>query len=279
MPPTGLSDVLETSDLLAAFKRHGEVEWGDDLPSAAEIARLYGVPAAVRSLELLQHTVGTEPRVTAEFLKALPSSGAPYHLASRIKSAHSLARKLADRPRKGRLGKPPEDILRYTVLTQVPEMLVVAARHTLDELVRAGWQVRSAMHSYTEGSRYKGIHALLQTGSDDRVEVQFHSVASVRVKELTTPYYEIERSARASPDERTAARRECIRLSATLVQPQGLAGLTELGGQPVKVNNYSDSRTGAGAKAPVAGQGRSQRQGHQAAEQPVAKITKDGINR
>ncbi|NEA32263.1 hypothetical protein [Streptomyces sp. SID13031] len=278
MPPSGppgLTDVPEPRDLLHVVTRHGEVNWGADLPTSAEIARLYGVRATVRSLQLLRHAVATEPRITAEFLAALPSTGSQYQLASRIKSPQSLARKLADRPRKGRSDKPPEDILRYTMLTQVPETLVAAARHTADELTKAGWQIQSAMQSYTEGSRYKGIHALIRTPSDERVEVQFHSVASARVKELTTPYYEIERSAAASAEERTGARRECIRLSATLTDPPELTGLSELGGRQVRVNNYSDSRTGNAAKAPALAEG----QRHRLGDRSAALTTTDGINR
>jgi hypothetical protein len=241
MPPPGLADVPEPRELLASFGRRGEVEWGAELPTAAEIAQQYGVPAAVRSLELLKRTVSTEPRVTAEFLAALPSSGAPYHLASRIKSPHSLARKLRDAQRSGR-EIPPEDLLRYTVVTEHPDSLVATTRQTIDRLSASEWQTTYAMHSYTEGSRYKGVHAYLAIPSGGSVEVQFHSLAAVKVKEATTPYYEIERSADATLSQRSAARQECVRLSATLAAPFGIDNLKVLGGERVEVNNYSDSR-------------------------------------
>jgi hypothetical protein len=95
------------------------------------------------------------------------------------------------------------------------------------------------------------------------------------VKELTTPHYEIERSANATAEERTAARRECIRLSAPLADPAGIGGLTDLGGHRVTVNNYSDSRAKNGSR---------QRPGvpahdGQAADQGVAPTRRDGISR
>ncbi|WBQ07038.1 hypothetical protein [Kribbella sp. CA-293567] len=241
MPPPGLTDVPEPRELRDAFAQHGEVDWGADLPTTAEIARQYGVPATVRSLELLKRAVATEPRITAQVLAAMPPSAAPYQLASRIKSPHSLARKLRDAQRAGR-ELPPEDLLRYTVLTEHEDALVASTRRTIEGLGDSGWQVTYAMHSYTEDSRYKGIHAHLATPPGETVEVQFHSLASAKVKEATTPYYEIERSADATLSQRAAARQECVRLSATLAAPRGIDGLKVLGGIRLEVNNYSDSR-------------------------------------
>jgi hypothetical protein len=224
---------------------------------------------------MLERLVATEPRVTAEFLAAMPSTGSAYHLASRIKSPTSLARKLADRQRGRAWSQPIEDVLRYTVLTEHPQTVVAATRQTADGLQRNGWQVGSAMHSYTEGSRYKGIHAWLKTSTGDPVEVQFHSAQSVAVKEATTPYYEVERSADATADERTAARRECIRLSATLIDPRGIEGLAEIGDCRVAVNNYSDSRakTGSGHQP-----GRTA-QDDRASNQGMAPTRQDGMSR
>ncbi|NUR28226.1 MAG: hypothetical protein HOV83_20695, partial [Catenulispora sp.] len=130
-------------------------------------------------------------------------------------------------------------------LTESPDDLVAATLDTADALATYGWQVDNAMHSYTEGSRYKGIHAWLRTPDIERVEMQWHSVPSARVKELTTPWYQVERSATATDSERTAAREKCVAASAELTTPAGLDAMTELGGRPVKVRNYSDSRTAA----------------------------------
>ena len=128
------------------------------------------------------------------------------------------------------------------MLTESPDDLVAAARHTADALTDHGWQVAYAMHSYTDGSRYKGIHAHLRTPDLPRIEVQWHSSASVRTKEQTTRWYEIERNAQATDDERATARQNCVDASAQLRPPLGIDNLTELGGRRVAVNNYSDSR-------------------------------------
>ena len=240
MPPPAARQPPSPGELQARFSRFGAVDWGEDPPTTAEIVSRHGAMAADRSLRLIERAVDVEPRVTADFLAAMPPSCLPYQLSARIKSPESLARKLHDSRRMGR-ELPPEDLFRFTVLTPTPDRLVAAARSTCEELRRAGWRADYAMHSYTDGSRYKGIHAYFETPSGHRVELQFHSVASVKVKEETTRWYEIERSARSSPEERTAARVSCVRLSATLVEPPQLDTLTELGGCPVRVNTYGDS--------------------------------------
>ncbi|WP_427889758.1 hypothetical protein ACQHIV_40335 [Kribbella sp. GL6] len=189
--------------------------------------------------------------MTTQFLDSLPSGTTPYQLDRRVKSPESLARKLADwADLKNRF--PVDDVLRYTVLTESPEELVAAARRTADALTEQGWKVRYAMHSYTEGSRYKGVHTNLVVPGAPRVEVQIHSVASAAVKEQTAPWYKIERSAAASAEDRAQARRQCVEASATLEQPQGIDAMTRLGGKRVAVNNYSDSRTAIAGRAPTA---------------------------
>jgi hypothetical protein len=264
----------EPRDLLRAFAKHGAVDWGTPLPTAAEIAHLYGERATARSLQILDQVVATEPQITAEFCAAIGRDGSPYQLACRIKSPQSLARKLRDGQRSGR-ELPPDDLLRYTVLTEHPDSLVATTRQTSDELGRVGWRMTYAMHSYTAGSRYKGIHTNFATPWENTVEVQFHSLASVKVKEATTPYYEIERSADATLSQRTAARRECVLLSATLAAPRGIDNLKALGGLRVEVNNYSDSRqeTRSNSSGRAAGAGRAD-----VSQQPTTTRS-DGIQR
>jgi len=187
MPSPDPEHLPAPSELHARFStKIAPVDWGERLPTAAEIIQLYGARATAGSLRLLERAITTEPRITAQFLEAMPPSASAYRPECRIKSPESLARRLRDM-RESKQRHPPDDLLRYTALTEGPDTLVDTARETCEELRRAGWQVRYARQSYSEGSRYKGIHSYFVTPSDDRVEVQFHSVASARVKEATTP--------------------------------------------------------------------------------------------
>jgi hypothetical protein len=247
---TRLHGLPEPAELQAAFSRHRPVDWGDDLPTTAQLVAQYGVKATARSLEALRQSIEVEPRVTSEFLAAVPTRGAAYQLDSRVKSPESLARKFQNLQKKTRRASP-EDIHRYTVLTQSPDDLVNAAEYTVERLRRSNWQATYAVHTYTERSRYKGIHAYLRTPGGQRVEVQFHSAEAARVKELTTPWYQIERSPDATPEERATARARCIELSDSLKVPRGLDDLSHLGGVRVAVRNDSDSPTTGQAAVPA----------------------------
>jgi hypothetical protein len=237
----------EPITLHQAFEATRPLDWGTP-PSAADITKLHGADATRRSLRLLEQAAAVEPVVTAQFLDALPSGTTPYQLSRRVKSPESLARKIADWEESNDR-YPIDDVLRYTVLTETPDELVAAARQTVDAVSDYDWRVRYAMHSYTEGSRYKGIHTNLAVRGAPRIEIQFHSVASVKVKEMTTRWYEVERSATATSDERADARQRCVEASATLSLPRGIDELKRLGGRRVAVNNYSDSRQPAGEQA------------------------------
>jgi hypothetical protein len=270
-----LRGLPEPAELQAAFSGHSPVEWGDVLPTTAQLVAQYGVKATARSLEALRQSIEVEPRVTSEFLAAVPTSGEAYQLGSRVKSPASLARRFKDAQQKTRRASPA-DIHRYTVLTESPDDLVNAAEYTVERLRRSNWQVTYAVHTYTEGSRYKGIHAYLRTPEGQRVEVQFHSAEAARVKELTTPWYQIERSPEAKPEERAAARARCIELSDALKVPRGLGDLSHLGGIRVAVRNYSDSRTTRQAAMPTSSVQGPMRQG---ARQGPTATRNNGITR
>jgi hypothetical protein len=231
----------DPATLHQAFATTRPLDWGPIALSAADIATLHGAKATRKSLQLLERAVTIEPQITAQFLAAVPPTASPYHLDRRVKSPESLARKIHNRDVKRR-HVPLDDLLRYTALTASPDGLVDVTRRMIDELTDQGWRVRYAMQSYTDGSRYKGIHAYLAVAGLDRVELQFHSAASAKVKELTTPWYEIERNGHASDEERTSARQKCVEASDILSPPTGIETLTRLGGRRVAINNYSNSR-------------------------------------
>jgi len=167
---------LDPAALHRAFETTYPLSWSHTPLSVAEISRLHGGPATRRSLQLLEQAAAVEPTVTSQFLDSLPLGTSPYQLDRRVKSPESLARKIVDWEIAGQ-SRPINDLLRYTVLTESPDELVAAACRAVDALNDHGWRVGSAMHSYTEGSRYKGIHAGMATAAGPRigVEIQGHS--------------------------------------------------------------------------------------------------------
>ena len=254
--PTGLNDLPEPADLHARLSARRPLDWGDPIPSKAELAAEYGVRKATESLHLLTKAAAVEERITDAVITSIGDEAAPYHLANRVKSPHSLARKLAtleDYYRRTQQG--PEDVLRYTAAVKHPDELTEAAVRTIDRLNdRGDWQMESAHHSYVDGSRYKGLHTFLHSHGE-RIELQVHSGESIDVKERTTPLYEIERDRRQDPAARDAARRECIALSDQMTQPAGIDELRELGGAPVRPISYGKQRQAYRSEAVQTGNG------------------------
>jgi hypothetical protein len=241
MPP-GLQDLPETTDLHAHLSAPHPLDWGNPIPTKAEIAALYGADAAAESIRLLTKAAAVEGRITSAVISAIGAEATPYQLANRLKSPQSLARKLVkyvDYYR--RTNQIPEDVLRYTAAVKHPDELTKAAVRTIDRLQNQHWQMESAHHSYVDGSRYKGLHTFLRSYGE-RVELQVHSQESIDVKERTTPLYEIERDAEQPRALRDAARRECIALSDRMTQPAGIDELKELGGVTVHAISYGKQR-------------------------------------
>jgi len=239
--PADLRSLPEPAELHSALARGHPLNWSEPLPTKAQLVAEFGVEAVRLALTALRARVVVEPAATAEFVAALSGESSSYKLESRVKSPQSLARKYSDRL-ETLDDDEPDDILRYTMLTDSPEQLIAETQQTVDRLHNAGWRPVSAMQPYTEGSRYKGIHVCFRLPSGETVEVQFHSVASTRVKEATTTPYEIERSADASPAERAAGRALSIELSDSLEPPAGIADLRTVGDVPVEVKTFGDSR-------------------------------------
>lgn len=238
----GLDDLPEPAEVHGRLSERQPLDWGDPIPTKAEIAASYGERTAEKSLQLVTKAASIEPRITDAVISAIGAEAAPYHLKNRMKSPQSLARKLAaleDFYRRSQ--QIPEDVLRYTAVVKHPDELTNAAIRTIDRLNDSNWKTAAAHHSYVDGSRYKGLHALLRAHGE-HVELQVHSDESIDVKERTTGLYEIERDREQPAAARDAARRECIALSDQMTQPAGIEDLKELGGVPVKAISYGKQR-------------------------------------
>ncbi|MFD7156027.1 hypothetical protein ACFV9C_15580 [Kribbella sp. NPDC059898] len=233
----GLDDLPEPADLHARLTRARPLDWGEPIPTKAQIAGLYGSKAAVESLMLLTRAAKVEAELTDDLVAAIRDDTTTYQLQNRVKSPQSLARKI--RKLAGtQFGKQPlEDVVRYTIVAPDPDDLVPRAVEAHDSLRRHGWSTNGAVHSYADGSRYKGLHLYLEKHGQ-RAELQLHSHESIDVKNRTTALYVVERDATQPRDKRAEAREAAIAMSAELRQPRGIDDLTTLGGVPVEVRVY-----------------------------------------
>ncbi|GAB2593576.1 hypothetical protein [Kribbella endophytica] len=232
---TATPDLPEPSDLHAGLTAAGhDLDWDDPVPTTAQLIAEFGLEATTASLSLLQQALAHHDSTTREFLQSI-GVDVPHELDHRVKSPQSLARKLW---KQRHTGVPVVDVLRFTVMTEAPSSLVDSVRSTVDRLIDAGWTVGSAHQSYVDGSRYKGVHAIMRTTDGIPVEVQFHSTESIEVKMRTKSLYQIERDPEQPQWRRDEATAQARDASAAMAFPAGLESLTVLGGRPVETKRY-----------------------------------------
>jgi hypothetical protein len=233
-------DVPEPGDLYANFARDLPLDWGDPIPTKADISATYSPEAAEASLALLDQVRLHHRQITGELLASLPDKTETFELNHRVKSPHSLARKIHAA---WQMDRTPftDDAMRFTVLAANPSQLAETAQQTVERLRGHEWLVSSAHHSYVKNSRYKGLHTTLTTPTGVAVEVQFHTPESIQVKMATTELYHQQRDLGQDPTVSAAAGRKAVELSAAMTQPPGLDGL-HLGGVRVGTRRYGSSQ-------------------------------------
>lgn len=242
-----LGELPEPAALHAWLNARRRLDWDELIPTKAQIADQYGPDATVRSLTLLTQAARVEPEITADLTASIGPGTTAYQLESRLKSPQSLARKIFVRTGTAFDQLPLDDVVRYTILTPEPDDLVRTAADACDSLADRGWEMSGAIHSYADGSRYKGLHLFLYSQAV-RVEVQVHSRESIDVKTRTTPLYLVERDHRQPREKRTQARNEAIALSGQMRQPAGIDDLETLGGVPVVIRFYGKRNSPAAGR-------------------------------
>lgn len=274
MIETPLGPTLPTpEDLYAALSRDRPLDWGTPLPSRVDSETAYGAAATVTSLSLIAAAVLAEPGITTAILAAMADTVQAHDLDHRVKSPHSLARKLSGQIDRNQLPRA-NDVLRYTLVTDDHANLVPITREAVAELTRRGSRVTSAFHSYADGNHYKGIHAdLLIRG--EVVELQFHSRRSLATQAAGRRWYEVARDTGAHDHVRRRAREKCVRLASGLPAPPGIDGLRRLGGVQVRTIVSAEARRRQ--RAPV-GSETGHRQGVPAGGRRIAN-GKDGVAR
>ncbi|MEE2523306.1 hypothetical protein [Pseudarthrobacter sp. J47] len=174
-----------------------------------DIVNSHDDPFLFEIVEFLVKVRAVEPDVTASIQAAIPEGAAPHGLRYRLKHWQSLKRKaegviamnpyafdgLASIAEIARAAlRKIDDILRYSVLSTSHDDVSVHASLFLEQVHSDGMSVVSILNSYHEGSRYKGLHAILSLQHrfdlDIDCEVQFHSPESIDAYVCTHEIYE-----------------------------------------------------------------------------------------
>lgn len=162
----------------------------------------------------------------------------------RLKSPQSLVRKIRKRQTQSPnvpvadLAGEITDAQRFTFTAEGQDDVVPTARQALAALVKRGWIVLEAEHSYVPDNPYKGLHALLSSPAGISTEVQFHSTSGLKLKEVSHPDYTITRDPNRPVRERLAADRRMRDRYEQLAAPRGLGALRTLAGVPVGIKTY-----------------------------------------
>jgi hypothetical protein len=141
--------------------------------------------------------VAAEPRITADMQEIARASGMGFvNSEYRIKGTDSLARKIDDESQKQ--GKPREqiaadmsDVIRFTMEAPT-ETYAKSAADTLQRMQDAGYEL-NVKNYWVPGDPYQGLNVAMTSPTGERIEMQFHTPESHRVKDPVHEIYGVYR--------------------------------------------------------------------------------------
>ncbi len=127
-------------------------------------------------------------------------------------------------------GVVPDDVLRYTMIFPHDRMAEGAAA-AMDAIAADGYNIASVENKWLNPTpgEYRGIHAILESETGYRFELQLHTPESYAVKEAGThDLYEIARDGNQPDADQDAAELAARLYSSTLlVPPPGIERVTD----------------------------------------------------
>lgn len=182
--------------------------------------------------EAMLKKAAQEEKLTTPMLeKIAKKNGASMEgLEFRLKTKDSLARKLeTDAIDSGKsiseVGDATGDSLRYTMV-QDEKALAKTATDTFAELEEAGYKKLKVKNTWDQDSPYKGVNTVWESPSGQKLEVQFHTESSFKMKQETHGLYETARSSTATPAQQAEATQKMIGMSDSLKTPDDISSIT-----------------------------------------------------
>lgn len=183
---------------------------------------------AIAAAMMFNRANSRDPEITGMMRRLADENGGEMEgLEFRVKQPKSLRRKIQkhiDTNREGtsdpiEVATKLSDPLRYTMVYS-EDKYTAGARNTLDSLMRQGYTIQSKNY-WVPGDPYQGLNVALQTPDGFNVELQFHTRASLEVKERNHPLYERFRKS----DDNAERRRlymEMARQASLIPVPEGI---------------------------------------------------------
>jgi hypothetical protein len=186
-----------------------------------------GNPEVLKVTRELRDRYGKEePKITALMQEMANKYGMQsVGLAHRIKSEMSLGRKIEsekDHPKFGgdakKAAEDMSDVIRYTMRTQ-PGEYGKKVRDTIADFQKQGYTAR-VKNYWSPGQPYRGINVALTSKEGIKVELQFHTPDSLRIKDRIHKAYE---KFRVSKNDRQRERLfdQMVKISNQLKMPKG----------------------------------------------------------
>jgi type VI secretion system secreted protein Hcp len=182
---------------------------------------LGGLTPAEQATELHRLAAGAERSVTPTLQTiAQANGGRMAGLEYRLKTMDSLARKIESFP-----GRTINDALRYTMTFDEPAF-TTSVRRTMEILDQQGFKLTKVWNQFLEEVPYKGINATYQTPDGQLFELQFHTPASLEMKQTTNhPLYEQQRLLPRNDPLYYQLDQQMIQNSATVPVPAGASSI------------------------------------------------------
>lgn len=141
-------------------------------------------------------------------------------LEFRLKTVDSLARKIESCPE-----RTINDALRYTMTFDEPAF-TQSVRSTMNRMDQQGYRLVKVWNQFLEGVPYKGINASYHTPDGQLFELQFHTPASLEMKQTTNhPLYEQQRLYQRSDPQWKALNQQMIHNSKSVSIPKDAAAI------------------------------------------------------
>lgn len=196
-------------------------------PTGAETKQKIGAGVAARSVAKRAEKV--EPGTTGTVKSAIESAGGRMDgLDYRLKTPASLKRKILKKSiEKGisvkAAAKEIADAVRYTgVIPEPPKgNYAKTIKTVIKDLEKQGMTITEIETHWKRGDAYNGVHITANAKNGTKVEIQFHTEASLAAKGKTHEIYERAREVGISPEERARLTREMIKIADQSPIPSG----------------------------------------------------------
>ena len=178
---------------------------------------LVGPTPAEQATDLHRLAVGAERSVTPALQTiAQANGGRMAGLEYRLKTMESLTRKIEANP-----DRSINDALRYT-MTFDEGTFTPSVRSTMESLAQQGYELTKVWNRFKPGAPYKGINATYQTPDGLEFELQFHTPASLEMKQLVNHHlYEQQRLLQRSDPQWKALDQQMVQNSESVPIPAG----------------------------------------------------------